>query len=299
MFGYLVANSNALDEAESERYHAAYCGLCRTLADRHGQRARMGLTYDMVFLVLLMGSLYEPEETSSSTRCAIHPLKLHPTLTTDVDEYAADITVALSYHKALDDWNDERSKRARTWAAAIRGAYRRAETSIPVQCMSIENGLSELGSMEAASKPDPDGAAAVFGSIMADIFAPRDDEWSRALRAFGDRLGRFIYLMDALCDMEEDARKGTYNPLLAAGISRSEAMEPITAHIGGATEIFEKLPLERDLHLMRSVLYSGVWHKYNLLIEREKRRANRKGDDAVGGVANPIQAQDKAEQDRE
>ena len=32
--------------------------------------------------------------------------------------------------------------------------------------------------------------------------------------------------------------------------------------MGEATTAFEKLPLEQDLHLLRSVVYAGVWQKY-------------------------------------
>ena len=63
MFGYLVANLEDASDQEKVRYRAAYCGLCRTLGGRCGQRCRLALTYDMAFLVLLHGSLYEPEET--------------------------------------------------------------------------------------------------------------------------------------------------------------------------------------------------------------------------------------------
>ena len=46
MFGYLVAAPGDLTEAEYARYRACYCGLCRSIKERHGQLARMSLTYD-------------------------------------------------------------------------------------------------------------------------------------------------------------------------------------------------------------------------------------------------------------
>ena len=47
MFGYLVANLEDASDQEKARYRAAYCGLCRTLGGRCGQRCRLALTYDM------------------------------------------------------------------------------------------------------------------------------------------------------------------------------------------------------------------------------------------------------------
>ena len=51
-----------LTEEQLERYRGCYCGLCRSLQERHGELSRLTLNYDMTFLVLLLGSLYEPEE---------------------------------------------------------------------------------------------------------------------------------------------------------------------------------------------------------------------------------------------
>ena len=39
--------------------------------------------------------------------------------------------------------------------------------------------------------------------------------WDARLRPFGEALGRFIYLLDAVIDLPEDRRHGRYNPLRA------------------------------------------------------------------------------------
>ena len=77
MFGYVMPRMEDLTQEERERYHAAYCGVCRALGERFGQRCRVALTYDMTFLALLLGSLYEPEERQGSKRCAPHPVRPH------------------------------------------------------------------------------------------------------------------------------------------------------------------------------------------------------------------------------
>ena len=54
MFGYVIANPDSLSPEELARYKSCYCGLCRTLKERHGSLSRLTLTYDMTFLVLLL-----------------------------------------------------------------------------------------------------------------------------------------------------------------------------------------------------------------------------------------------------
>ena len=94
MFGYVMPRMEDLSQEERERYHAAYCGVCRALGERCGQRCRVALTYDMTFLALLLGSLYEPDERQGSRRCAPHPVRPHAYLGSDCIDYAADMTVA-------------------------------------------------------------------------------------------------------------------------------------------------------------------------------------------------------------
>ena len=61
MFGYVIANMDTLSQGARERYRAVYCGLCRTLGRQHGQLGRLTLTYDMVFLILLLSALDRTE----------------------------------------------------------------------------------------------------------------------------------------------------------------------------------------------------------------------------------------------
>lgn len=48
---------------------------------------------------------------------------------------------------------------------------------------------------------------------MSQIMVCSKDEWSENLSRFAFYLGKFIYLMDAYEDVEEDIKKGTFNPL--------------------------------------------------------------------------------------
>ena len=152
MFGYVVPAWEGLSEAERERYHEAYCGLCRTIGERCGQRCRCALAYDPVFLALLLGSLYEPQERAGAGRCVPHPAKPHRFVRTACVDYAADATVALAYHKALDDWRDDRSVRARAFACALAGPYRGVRARNPRMCEAVEAGMADIAAIEAAAR---------------------------------------------------------------------------------------------------------------------------------------------------
>ncbi|MEG1907407.1 MAG: DUF5685 family protein [Gordonibacter sp.] len=285
MFGYIVPSIEVLDADERERYHDVYCGLCRSLGECCGQRCRLALTYDLAFLALLLGSLYEPDECRGQARCAPHPFKPHGFARSECTDYAADVTVALAYYKALDDWQDDRSVRARAFAAMLAGPYRDVRVRNPRICEAVDAGMADIGALEQAAfaaaapeadaaQPAPDAAANRFGALMGELFVYRpDDYWADDLRRLGARLGKFVYVMDAAMDFEDDREAGSYNPLVAMNARPEDTHDSLKVLMGGVAEAFERLPLERDLHLMRSVVYAGVWQKYNTQqSDKEKRR---------------------------
>ena len=107
MFGYILPNLESLGEEEKLRYHAVYCGVCRSIRAHYGQRCRLTVSYDMTFLAMVLGSLYEPEEHASQKRCPVHPLQPRQVAQSEFTDYAADLSVAMAYHKCLDDWRDD------------------------------------------------------------------------------------------------------------------------------------------------------------------------------------------------
>jgi len=119
MFGYLIAAADVLEENQKQRYKACYCGLCRSLEKCYGQAARLTLNYDVSFLVLLLSSLYEPEESRDSRRCLRHPLEAQHFVTSEISDYAAGMNVALAYLKCLDNWHDDKKLSALTEAKLL------------------------------------------------------------------------------------------------------------------------------------------------------------------------------------
>ena len=78
MFGLVCANLKELSKEEKVRYNAIYCGICRQIREHCSSSARLGLSYDMAFLALLLMSLYEPEEISGKRACKLHPFRPRP-----------------------------------------------------------------------------------------------------------------------------------------------------------------------------------------------------------------------------
>ena len=277
MFGYVRTNLQAITDEERERYRACYCGLCRALGKRHGLAGKLALTYDMTFLNLFLTSLYEPEEDKGMLRCIVHPAKPHPYAASEITDYCADMTVALTYHQCMDDWADDRKLSRRAYAQLLAGGYRRVKERWPQQVELIERSLKELAAVEQKREASIEAAAACFGQLMGGLFLMKKDYWSGALRSFGDSLGRFVYLVDAACDYDKDVKSGSYNPVALMGWQPEAMREPLKQVLGASSAVFEALPLLQDAQLMRSILYSGLWQGYNEAMEKRKENATHGG----------------------
>lgn len=263
MFGFVTANIVDLSDEEKSRYQAMYCGLCHAIKRAHGQRARFCLSYDLTFLIQLLGSLYEPPEETGAERCPAHPVRSQTVITTKFSPYAADLAVALAYYKCLDDVADEGKASARGASRLLEKPYRAARERLPRQCAAIEEGMAAVNEAERDPAAGPDKAGMLFGALMGEAFVyDADDVWAPSLWRLGAELGRFIYFMDAAVDLDDDIAHDRYNPFKTLEMD-AEAMRALLMNfIGRAAQVFETLPLERDLHTMRSVVYAGVWQQF-------------------------------------
>ena len=281
MFGLVRPYMNDLTEEEKARYKAVYCGRCRALNEKYGLAGRMGLNYDMTFLIILLDSLYEPQEQTKDAFCPPHPVKKHRETKSEFTDYAADMTVALTYYKALDDWMDEHSNTGKVYSGLLKRHYQQVKERWPRQCEAIEKSLDALHEVEKDEAAQPERAADLSGRMLADIFAVKEDFFQRQMAGLGYFLGKFIYMMDAAIDYEDDRKKGCYNPLNGMNVPPEEALELLRQPMGQAAEAFEALPLIQDANLMRNILYSGVWQTYNYEMQK-KENTDRKGGEQDG-----------------
>jgi hypothetical protein len=281
MFGYVRVQAGSLPEAARGRYQAYYCGLCRALKARHGQLSRLTLSFDLTFVYILLCALYEPELTDGQARCPAHPLKPRPFRLADPAGYVADMNALLFYHKARDNWADERSIPARLGMAALEKAVARIRAAYPAKCAVIEGCLQEINALEKADLRAVDTPANLTGRLLGEVFIWKEDFFSPALRAMGEALGRFIYTMDAWEDLPDDLRRGRYNPLTALkdAPDYDELMDDaLRLMMGECAAAFEALPLTDETDILRNVLYAGVWQQYSLIRAKRNDKGGRKAD---------------------
>lgn len=268
MFGTIMADRKTLDKAARERYGMSYCGLCHQLGVQFGSTGSASLTYDMTFLSILLGAVYDLPENHGAQRCAPQPIVKHNYATTAATTYAADMNLFLAYYQSLDDWNDDRNRMARQRCKQMEPYLQPIRLRWPRQCAAIEDGLEALGLMERENELNPDLPTNCFGEILGQVFVWKTDEEAATLYRVGAALGRFVYLLDAVNDLRADLKKQRYNPLVAQ--TNTDYTPLLTLMMAECTEAFEKLPLHRDQDILQNVLYSGVWQQYRKREQKER-----------------------------
>lgn len=266
MFGFVAANTAKLSRSQFARYKACYCGLCHALREKYGFAAKLSLTYDMTFLILLLNSLYEPTEYHMEAHCSVHPIRKQGYWQSEISSYAADMNVLLAYLNCKDDWKDDGDLLKLAEARSLSSAYHEISKKYPRQSAAIAEGMRRLDEIEKSRQPLPDAASAAFGMIMAELFVWKEDHWSDRLRRLGMALGQFIYIMDACIDLREDKRYYKYNPMLYlyGRIDEEEHFRDILKMLmSDCVKSFEALPIVQDADILKNILCVGVWNKYN------------------------------------
>jgi len=272
MFGYVNIYKPELKMKDFYKYKAYYCGLCKTLKDKYGSFGQMTLTYDMTFLIILLTSLYESNTEHEIHRCIVHPVKKHDTLCNEITDYAADMNIVLSYYHLLDNWQDDRSIAGFTGTKLLNKKFKIICNKYPRQCQAISNSLNLLKECEKNNDQNIDLVSRCFGELMSELFVYKEDMWESTLRKFGFFLGKYIYIIDAYEDLEEDIKKGRYNPLKSAfqkDTYETECKNILNIMIAECTGEFEKLPCLLDGDILRNILYEGVWTKFNSIQKKK------------------------------
>lgn len=290
MFGYITVYKPELKIKDYYKYRAYYCGLCRTLLEEFGVTGQITLSYDLTFFVVLLSSLYESTTKTEVHRCKVHPVKKSPMLMNEMTVYSAKMNIVLSYYHFADDWKDDRSALGLAGMLALKKKVKKVEREYPRQCKKMRKCLKKLSDMEVQNLQNIDETAGCFGDIMAEILVCKQDMWEPYLRRIGFYLGKFIYIMDAVDDVEKDIKKGNYNPLksMYESMTKEEFLasgrEILTMMMAEVSDAFEKLPCIQDEDILRNILYAGVWNKLNCLSGKcslEEQLINEKRKDII------------------
>jgi hypothetical protein len=273
MFGYIVPAKSELKVREFEIYNAYYCGVCRSIAARYGQLPRFMLTYDAAFIAMLLAAMDERPEDIRAFHCMTHlSRKRNLAERTPEIDYAADVMLLLAYLHMEDDRADEHKVRGIAGMTVLGSAYKKIRRLMPEKADFAQNCLREQSALEAAGEKSLDRASEPTAQLMAGLLDWPGADWSDAVREgyriIGRSLGRWIYIADAIDDIEKDRKSGAYNPLKDIKPDANRLNTQMTLCLSDAAEALELLPIKKNRPILENIIFVGLNLKQDELLKR-------------------------------
>ena len=216
MFGYVRTDTPYLFIKDDKLYRAMYCGVCKGISEVCGQSARMGLSYDVTFLSVLLHNLAGIDVKIEKSHCLTHCIRSRQMA--EVDELTRQLgalNTALVYFKYTDDIADgDHGRGKRLW---FKKGYRLVKKKYPEVARIVRENMQAQEKIEGANTDSVDRAADATATMLAQfsdyaLGEKRTEESYNLCYA----IGKWIYLIDALDDYDKDKKKGAYNPFLLA-----------------------------------------------------------------------------------
>jgi len=267
MFGYIKINKPQMKICEFDTYKAAYCSLCKQLGKTYGLFSKMILSYDFTFLLLLRVGLQKECPGFKKMRCSFNPLKKCSRFKNHTEEldYTAAAAIILFYYKLKDNLQDngffkripfvviypyfarKKKKAARKYPWIDRLAGEMMEKQLVIEQKDCKN-------LDEAAHPTAE---------MLSFLLSRDgeDKETRIISRLGYCLGKWIYLCDAVDDLDNDSKNKMYNPLdTKNGIAaaKEEGKGLLNMCMTEAAACFELLEMKRYGTILANVIYEGM-----------------------------------------
>lgn len=283
MFGYVQPLKPELKIKEYEVFRGYYCGLCKTIKENYTNSARFMLNYDCAVLSLLLSSMSDTTPKVRREKCIASPLKKKTVIYSTEAEYAATVNVLLGYGKIKDTSMDDHKISAHALSLIYKGVRKHAAKNSKNLVKEFDRRMGNLKSLEEQKSDNVDAVSSEFAHLLATVFslAPYefiDEAAKKTLWHFGYNLGRWIYIADAVDDLEKDDKHKSYNVFLQREYSdvaelrkkiREEVAFNLHFSLAEACKAYELLDIKRDKPLLDNIMYLGLAKKTEEVLKGE------------------------------
>ncbi len=233
MLGYVKCQSAEMLVKHYALYQAMYCGLCHSIKKNIGFYQLPFLSYDFVFLSFLRLLATKEKVEVEKQFCFLHPFGKKKKRVKDNSAltFSARAGLILTCEKMKDDLTDgDKSFFRRVFVSFFYKALQKKREKIAGKDYGFSLLSGEIALMMKEGRKlekegaDLDAMCSFFARVLSYIFSfGLDGEEKRLFSAIGDKLGRFIYTLDAIDDMEKDEKSGAFNPILKEYKNSEEA----------------------------------------------------------------------------
>ena len=283
MFGYIKIYKPELKVKHYEAYKGVYCSLCKTLKKEYGVLASLTLNYDFTLLALVRMAFAAECCGFRGSRCAYNPLKKCQQCVNGDKElsYAAAAAMIMCYHKVNDDIAD--SSFLKGLVKRIVKPYfalKRKKAMKKYACLDdmISAAMLAQSDIEKKGNAGIDASAHPSAKAMGEILSYGfEDETKENLNRFGYLAGRWVYLMDALDDMESDRKTHSYNVFNnIEKEAKEKAVGVINLTAAQLARQFEAMKPARFGEILGNIVTDGTHSSMQTVLNKQKEEKNEK-----------------------
>lgn len=284
MFGYVKPCRMELKIKDYEKFKAYYCGLCIAIKKNYGNILRLTLNYDMTFLAVLLDGLNDKKITYVKKSCILHPVKKRIiAVNNNALNYASFLDIILSYYKTADDIHDD--KKISSFVFSLFFKSKMKYISNDDASKYVSNKISALSRLEKSQEDlSLDDFSNPFAELTAYIISEqgKSEQYYNDLKNLGYHLGRWIYIMDALDDLENDMAKNKFNAINKAlnkdNLPFKEFLDSVSKRLeftilnlsSSILGAYKKLPIKKNSDLIYNILQYGLMETYLKTVKKER-----------------------------
>jgi hypothetical protein len=267
MFGYVRYSKPDLTFRDFYKYRAYYCGVCHSIKNNFGQLGRLALNYDIVFMALLLSGTYGGDDKFQLEKCMLNPFKKKKIILNEYIDYCSSINVLFFYFKMLDDYKDNRSVPSLLFSKMLYKSYLKVKDKYPNKERIMREGMERIHFLEKSDKTALDDISQAFGEILGEMFVYNSEcQQFGLLREVGYNLGKLVYIFDSIDDLEEDAKRKRFNPLINFSEYRIE--KKVDDLLEEIEYLIMRLDIKHSKEIICNIVKQGLRNKSNVILGR-------------------------------
>ena len=285
MFGYTVPIETILSPKDRITYRNYYCETCHHLREEYGFIPTLTVNYEMTFAALFFNSILEEGErihyVPKKHFCLIRHSASHTELMRKLTAYS----ILVANNSLLDDkMDDSNSLKANLGLLGLNRAIIKAKNEFPEYNEAIMKGYEKLREIEASGECDPIVMGGYSAQSMIDVLEIMlGDSFDDRMHDLFRNLGIWVYVMDAIEDLDEDKEEGTYNPFIAGNPDFKDKKDFVKNNIFPIGETMGKIvgniqaaysSLRNDIRyngdILDNIIYQGIPFSAHRIIRGDK-----------------------------
>ena len=284
VFGFVTVDKSEMLGKDFDAYKAIYCSLCKQLGKEYTFLSRFILSYDCTFYAVIALSLEDSCSGFCVGRCKFNPLKKCNYLKSNEESLskAAALSIISVYYKLVDNIADG-GFFEKLYCYCLMPFFsvwhKKAEKKFP----EIESAVARMSKAQFEAERDItcsiDKAADPTATMLSKVLQILTDneEKRRILSAYGYFLGKWIYLIDAANDYEDDVKKGNFNPyVIAYGDDKASHIKDINASLDHCLSecllSYNLLEVKRFDRIIENLLFYGLPKKQKSVLYKENEK---------------------------